>query len=358
MSIIIAILVFGAIIVVHEFGHFQAARRCNVKVEEFAIGIGPKIFSFKPGETVYSLRVFPIGGFCRMLGEDESNPDARALNNASVWKRMSIILGGVFMNFLLAIIFMVVITFLGGYTTTTVYSVSEDTPAAEIGLKPGDKIIEANGSKINIFDDMYFLLQDTGGKTIDITFLRDGEKIMKQVTPYPVKYSDGSVGYKIGYVPYTKAGLFRELGDGVERVGFFDGLKTAYYTNLYFVKTAVIGIQRLVSGRIGIQEMSGPVGVTTVISDVYEQSVSQGPVVTTVNMLYFLVFLSVNVGVFNLLPLPALDGGRFIFLLLEAIRRKPVKPEIEGVIHFVGLALLMILSVFIMYNDVLKIFNK
>ncbi len=357
MSIIIAILVFGGIILVHELGHFFAARKCGVKVEEFAIGMGPRILHRKFGETIYSLRLFPIGGSCRMLGEDESNSDRRAFNNKPVLPRIVIILAGAFMNFVLALVIATGVIMVNGYTSPTVSAVVSGSPAEQVGLMPGDRIIEADGTKINIFYDMTFLLQDTQAKPISLTILRDGKKIQKQVTPYAVQSEDGITEYRIGFNAIKKDGFFSEQREGFEKAGIFDSIQNGFYTNVFYVKTALVGISRLATLKIGIDQMSGPIGVTNAIGETYEKSMEFGVKPAVLNVLNLMAFLSANIGIFNLLPFPALDGGRFIFLLLEAIRRKPVKPEIEGMIHFVGFTLLMILTVFILYNDIVRLLH-
>lgn len=365
IAIIVAILVFGAIVLVHEFGHFTAARKCGIKVEEFAIGMGPKLLSYQPGETVYSIRLFPIGGSCRMLGEDASTDEyetynsseaSRAFNNKPVWQRIIVILAGAFMNFVLALAVALIITLAGNFFVLPVVdSVVPGSAAEELGLIHGDRIIEANGTKINIVEDLSFVLDDTKGVPISITILRNGEKIQKMVTPRQQTDEEGNISYVIGFIRQIKTSPFVPAREGAQTASIMECFENAFYTNIFYVKTTFIGLTRLVTFKIGMDQMSGPIGVVTAIGGTYDRAIQVNVKAAVLTMLNFMAFLSVNIGVFNLLPLPALDGGRFMFLAVEGIRRKPVKPETEGMVHFVGFALLMILAVFIAYNDIIKL---
>ena len=360
MSIIVGILIFSVIILIHEFGHFYAARKCGIKVEEFAMGMGPKLLSFKPGETVYSLRLFPLGGSCQMKGEeategevDESVSDA--FYNKPVWQRIIVILAGVFMNFVLALVVMTSLTLVTGYAMPVVHQILPGSPAAEAGLLPGDRILKADGTSIHISDELSFIVSEKNNQPIDLLIERNGTKMHKSVTPREMADEDGVTAIRIGFKHTMRTSPFEAPVESFQRAGFFDSLRIGVYKTLFDVKMTFVGLTRLITLRVSPDQMSGPIGVVSMVSNVYEQSIQNSVKLAVLNMLRFMAFLSATIGIMNLLPLPALDGGRLIFLIIEGIRRKPVNREIENMVHFVGFALLMILAVFIAYNDIMKL---
>jgi regulator of sigma E protease len=353
----LTILIFGVVVLVHEWGHFMAARKAGIFVEEFAIGMGPKLWSTKPGaegeyKTVYSLRLLPIGGFCKMLGEDENRPDEpRALNNKKVWQRMLVMVSGAFMNFLLAFLVFLALNFISGFAVPEVRATLEGSPAQQGGLVAGDRITHVNGDRVWLYEDFIFELTTGGGKPMDLRVNRGGQVINLRITPMV----DANGDYKLGFYPGVRAGLFGDVPEGFSRVGFFEGVATAFNWIPTTIKMTVVGIYRMVTGQGGGIEMSGMIGIASDINTIYESTLADGVVTMLLNMLGICGLISANLGIMNLLPLPALDGGRLVFLIYEGIRRKPVSPEREGTVHFVGFILLMVLAVFIAYQDILKL---
>ena len=428
MSSIIAVLILGIVIIVHEFGHFLLAKTNGIVVEEFSVGMGPRILSTQRGTTRYSLKLVPFGGSCMMRGEDGEDNGEGTFNSKSVWRRFSVIAAGPIFNFILAFILSVIIVGFVGYDPSEVVEVEKGSPVAEAGLEKGDVITEYDGYHVDLAKDLYvymYLNNLEEGDTVTMKVKRDGETRTITYTP------DVSVRYLLGFnrsdassmtveslidgMPLQEAGLQAgdtitaingtEIADGeaydayleehplsdepveityerdgldytatitpreyrTPQLGFSynlgytktSGLQVLKYGALeikYMVRTTLLSLKELVTGQLGFQNLSGPVGVVDAIGTTYEQSKSEGTLMLWMNMLNMAVLLSANLGVMNLLPLPALDGGRLVFLIIEAIRRKPVNREIEGRIHFAGLMLLMALMVVVMYNDILKIF--
>lgn len=326
LTFITAILVFTLLVVIHEFGHFIMARLSGVKVEEFAIGMGPKIWGYQPKETLYSIRAFPLGGFCKMLGEDESNQDPRAFNNKPILKRIAIIAFGPIMNFILTLlIFSLIFSYI-----PTVSQVSENSPASKAGIAAGDKITEIKGTPITQWEQIRPIVDANKGKEINIKFERKGE--LKQVNVVPVA-REGEEGALIGIVPsigYQGFSLTRGISDTVN-----------------ITKEMYKFLGQLFTGRASMEYVEGPVKIVKRIGEAAEVGVAA--------VLQFAGFLSLNLCIINLLPLPALDGGRLLFLFIEAIRRKPVDPQKEGLVHFIGFVLLMILSALIIYKDIITL---
>ena len=429
MKILIAVIIFSAIILFHEFGHFLFAKLNGSGVTEFSLGMGPRLFSFQKGETRYSLKLLPIGGSCAMVGEDIDEEDLPgSFNAASVGGRISVVAAGPVFNFILAFVLAVIIVGFVGYDPSEVVEVESGSPVAEAGLEKGDVITEYDGYHVDLAKDLYvymYLNDLKEGDTVTMTVKRDGETRTITYTP------DVSVRYLLGFnrsdassmtveslidgMPLQEAGLQAgdtitaingtEIADGeaydayleehplsnepveitydrdgldytatitpreyrTPQLGFSynlgytktSGLQVLKYGALeikYMVRTTLLSLKELVTGQLGFQNLSGPVGVVDAIGTTYEQSKREGALMLWINMLNMAVLLSASLGVMNLLPLPALDGGRLVFLIIEAIRRKPINREIEGRIHFAGLMLLMALMVVVMYNDILKIF--
>jgi regulator of sigma E protease len=333
-------------------GHFITAKKSGVLVEEFAVGMGPKILSKQYGETLYSLRAFPIGGFCKMLGEDDQSTDNRAICKKSIAQRFLILSGGAIMNLILAFLIFLFLVAFNGFTSTKIHSVVDGSPAQQLGLQPGDKIIRLNGSIINIYDDLTYEISLNNGTSMPISYERNGKRHNSEITPY--KYEDGS--YKVGIMFEGRTGIFEKSVEGIQRAGIFESLGNAACEIVFYVKATVGGIIRLITLQLPMEQMSGPIGIVTVIGQAYDASIQNGVWIMVMQMLYLCAILSANLGVFNLLPLPGLDGGRLVFVLFEAIRKKPLPAEKEGLVHFIGLVLLMILAVFIAYSDIRKLF--
>ncbi|MBO5364082.1 MAG: RIP metalloprotease RseP [Clostridia bacterium] len=343
VTVIGAILIFSVIIFVHEFGHFLAARIFGVTVHEFAIGMGPAIWKKQgKGETLYSIRAIPMGGFCQLEGEDEESDSPGAFNNKKPVPRMVILVAGVVMNLVLG--FMIVLGLMTtnaivneGLPSTVVESVNPEASAASF-LQPGDEIVAVNGKRVHIRTDLSFALSQNGNQEATLTVKRDGEKFTESFTPMEMEYEDGSKGYLVGFniavKPISIGGILHE----------------AFFQTVWMVKLVFVSLGMLFSGEAGIQDMSGPVGVVSAMNAVAQSG--------WYPLLFFAAFLAVNIGVMNLLPLPALDGGRILFVLIELIFRKPIPREKEGWIHFIGFALLILLMVYVTWNDLIRIFGR
>ncbi|MGF0033038.1 RIP metalloprotease RseP [Bariatricus sp. SGI.154] len=342
MGIILAIIIFSFIVFFHELGHFLLAKKNGIDVEEFALGMGPSIYSREYKGTKYAVRLFPIGGFCAMGEDEEATDSPNNFNNKSVWARISVIAAGPIFNFILAFIFSVILIAMIGYDKPVLSGVEEGYPAAEAGMQAGDTIVKMGDKRVHIFREVSIYNQFHQGETVEVTYIHDGEKKTVTLTPK----MDEELGYaRLGIASsgYTKANPLTALQYGA-------------YEVKYWISTTIESLKMLVTGQVGMDQMSGPVGIVDVVDDAYEQSRSYGVYVVLAQMLYIAILISANLGVMNLLPLPALDGGRLVFLFVEAIRRKRIPPEKEGYVHMIGIALLMVLMVFVMYNDIRRVF--
>ena len=344
MGIILALLLFSFIVFFHEFGHFLLAKLNGIDVDEFAIGMGPAIFSKDYKGTKYAVRILPIGGFCAMGEDDEATDSPGNFNNKSVWARISVIAAGAVFNFILAFIMSVIIVSMTGYDSPIVGEVDEGFPAAQAGMLPGDEIIKMNDEKINIFREITMYNQFHQGQETEITWLRDGEKYTAVVTPM----MDEELGYE----------RFGFTSAGYQKPTALKSLQYGAYEVVFWIETTLDSLKMLITGQVGADQLSGPVGIVDVVGDTYEQTKSYGFLTVFANMLSLAILLSANLGVMNLLPLPALDGGRLVFLFIEAIRGKRVPPEKEGYVHALGMVLLLALMVFVLYNDIVRLFVK
>lgn len=422
MKIIIALLVFSVIVTFHELGHFLLAKKNGIGVTEFSLGMGPRLLSTEKGGTRYSLKLLPIGGSCMMVGEDGDDDSEGSFNRASVWARISVVAAGPVFNFILAFVFAMIITSVVGYDPAKVLKVTEDSPAAQAGLREGDIITEFQGKKIVIGRDLdsYLTLHGLTDEKISLTYERDGEeqeisfladstkKYMlgfgyiaeeeAEITQVTVGGAMMKAGVQAGDIIREINGTAIETGEdlqeyfqenpldgseitvGIERNGKVENIvmtpnmtkqiDSGFVYNLYREKTNFLGVLRysatevrywisttvqslamLVKGQFSVNDLSGPVGIIDVIGDSYEEAKTEGSVMVGMQMLYWAILLSANLGVMNLLPIPALDGGRLVFLIIEAVRGKKLNPNVEGMVHFAGFVLLMILMVFVMVND-------
>lgn len=335
LTIVVAIAVFMLIILIHEFGHFIAAKSFGVLVHEFSIGFGPQILKWKKSETQYSLRLFPLGGYVKLEGEDEKSDDPRALNNKPAGKKLAVMAAGAVFNLISGFIIMtLVFAFQQGFTTLKVDKILTDisgVQAAEV-IQPGDEIVAFDGKKVWNYKDFSFLMGNTtAGDPVEITVKRDGVKKDFEITP--VLYEGRNI-----------LGVQMKVEEMTLKDAIICGLKEMFFV----VRVVVYSLMMLVTGKVPVSEMSGPVGTTVLIGQAAQLGI--------LNLLYMFALLSVNIGIFNLIPFPALDGGRIFFLLIEVIRRKPIPPEREGMIHFIGLVLLMLLMVFVTSSDIYKLF--
>lgn len=342
MGIIFAILIFSFIVFFHELGHFSLAKKNGIDVEEFSIGMGPTLLSKEYKGTKYCLKLLPIGGSC-MMGEDEEVTDSPGnFNNKSVWARISVIAAGPIFNFILAFVFAVILTAMVGYDRPVIGETEAGYPAAESGIEAGDTIVKMGDKNINIFREINFYNQFHQGEKVEVTYVHDGQEKTTLLMP---KLDENLGYYRLGIAAEgnTKANLWTALKYGVYEVKFW-------------ICTTIDSLRMLLTGQIGVNQLSGPVGIVNVVDDTYQQNKAYGLKIIAAQLLNIAILLSANLGVMNLLPLPALDGGRLVFLFVEAVRKKRISPEKEGYVHLVGITLLMILMAFVMYNDIRRVF--
>ncbi len=330
-TIAVSILIFGFLIVIHEFGHFIAARMSKVKVLEFAIGMGPVLFSKQGKETLFSLRAIPLGGFCRMQGEDESDYSEGSYNSKSKLSRILILSAGAAMNIIGCIILLTAVFFIIGIPTSTIDEVQTGYPAYEAGMVSGDKILSINGEEINSWDDINLALDESRESDYGITLDREGEIIEIQLTSYLDTELDR---YRIGITPAREKTILGSLSGGITQ--------SYMYTRLMF---SAIGA--LITGNASTGDLMGPIGVVGIVGETVQYG--------AVALLNLAAIISLNLAIFNLLPIPALDGSRIVFVLIEWIKGSPVNPEKEGMVHLIGFIILMALALFIAYNDILRL---
>lgn len=337
-----ALLFFGVIIMIHECGHFTCAKIFKVKVNEFSLGMGPALFKRKKGDTLYAVRLFPIGGYVAMEGEDDASEDDRAFNKKPVWQKMIIVVAGALMNLILGFILMVLLltTSTDLIGTNTIKEFYPDAVSSQYGLQAGDRFLEIDGHHVWSELDLSFLMSRSQDGVFDFVVERDGEKVTLNDVHFATEQQNG-----VTLIQYD----FIIIG---EQPGFLNIVKNAFTQSASIVRMVWLSVFDLVTGRYGMSELAGPVGTVDIIADVTAQAVSSG---SLTNLLTIMAFITINVGVANLLPLPALDGGRFLFLAIEAVRRKPVNPKYEGYVHAAGLALLLLLMVVVTYNDIARI---
>ncbi len=352
MYIILAIIVFGVLVATHELGHFAAAKACGVRVNEYAIGMGPAIYKKQKGETVYSLRCLPLGGFCAMEGEDGDSDDPRSFQVQPVWKRLIILVAGAAMNFLTGLI-IAVILFSGAsaFVTPEIVELADGFPEdGERGLMVGDTIRSINGERVWYSSDFTLLMGRTGGRPVDVVVIRNGEKVKLEGYDLQAREyadSDGNVTVRYG------------VSFKVAKAGILDRLRYSVYTACNFVRLVRFSLADLVHGAVGLKDLSGPVGIVSAINDLGHTSSTVAAAIS--NIAFLCAFIAVNLAVMNLLPIPALDGGRIFLLIVtwvvEKIIRRQINPKYEGYIHAAGLVLLMGLMVVVMFSDVVKLFH-
>ncbi len=448
MNIIWAILIFSIVVVFHEFGHYLFARRAGIKVNEFSLGMGPRLFSFNAAGTKWSVKLLPLGGSCMMEGEDEESSDENAFGKKSVWARISVVFGGPLFNFILAFVLSLFVVGIAGFDPASVTTVAKGSPAAEAGLKEGDLITSFGNKNITVGRELanYFQFNMISEKPIAVTYKRDNTKHETTITPiarkvyllgfsYTADKDDSKSGALIGEItegsPLTKATLAEgsgkpdgnivEAGDKItavngdkiesgsalqeyfnvkpldgsdikltlardkgntttiweitakpeykgdtyylglgynlsrQKTGFLGTIKYSFNEVRYWISSTLQSLGMMITGRVSTKDIAGPVGIVQMIGNTYEQSKAAGLIYIFLNMANISILISANLGVMNLLPLPALDGGRLVFLFIEAIRKKPVDPDKEGMVHFIGFAALMALMVFVFYNDIMRL---
>ena len=377
VTVIVTLLIFLIMITLHEFGHFIMAKALHVNVLEFAIGMGPAIFKKQGKKTLYSVRIFPVGGYCSLEGEDGGSDSEGAFCKQKLWKRFLIVSAGAILNLVLGfILFAVFVGATSPVASNVIDSIDERSYLAETGVMPGDKIVKINGHNINIFNDIkLYTAEFEKDKEIDITVKRGNEKFDISVLP---SQREQTVVYYDAYADITdvvngetknetvtlKEAIPQEyVGKTYNEKGLIIGftarkidvtaaniLPQAWYHTVNITKSIYLALAELVTGKTGLESMAGPVGVGQVVGAAVNSGSDSG-----INILLIMAMLTVNLGIFNLLPLPALDGGRLFFMLVELVRGKPVPPEKEGVVHTIGLLLLLALAVVVFFNDIFRI---
>lgn len=339
---LLAIFLFGVLIAIHEFGHFSFAKLFKVKVNEFSLGMGPKLISKKKGETTYSLRLFPIGGFVSMEGEDEDSEDDRAFGKKPAWQRFIIVAAGAILNLILGVLVVAICLSCSDLVgTREVHSFYENATSQQTGLQAGDEIIEINGTRIYSFKGISFNLVRDSDNKLDMTVRRNGEKVELKCVTFNQFEFDGRQ-----YIEQD----FIIVG---EKPNALNVVKNAFLDSASIVQMVRLSLVDIVSGEYGIKDISGPVGTISAIAESTAEAESFGDKILTA--LTFLSMITINVGVFNLLPFPALDGGRLFFIFVEMIRRKPIPAKKEGLVHTVGMVILLAFMAVVMISDIIKV---
>ncbi len=337
-GIIVALFVFGLVVFVHELGHFITAKKSGITVNEFSIGMGPKLFSFNKNETAYSIRLLPIGGFVSMEGEDEESENPGAFNKAPILNRMLVLSAGAIMNLVLG--FIVLTVLVNGeelITSKTISSFYEDSYTQASGLEVGDEIVAINGRKCYVISDIFYeFARAQDGKAV-FTVLRDGNE--EDIDIQFETYTDEN-GFEQMVIDFTVLPIEKTV---------FTVLEESFNWTISMARMIFLSLVDLVTGNVEVAEISGPVGIVTTISD----AVSYG----WYNVLMILAMITINLGVFNLIPFPALDGGRLVFLFIELIRGKPVPQKYEIFVNAVGFMMLMCVMIFVTYSDITRIFG-
>lgn len=332
--ILFAILFFGVIIALHEFGHFSTAKLFKIKVNEFSIGMGPAILKKQKGETLYALRLLPIGGFVSLEGEDETSDDPRAFGNQKAWKRFIVIAAGATLNILLGLVLIAIMLGISGSVpTTTVSDVTEDMYTAETGVLVGDKVISIDGTKVHSARDLYYCLYRNNDGKYDVVVRRDGERIEFEQMEVIYDMEKGFCSFIVSSEDVTALNL----------------IPGSVRETLSMTKMIWLSLIDMVSGNYGMDELSGPVGTIGIVADTASSAVASADYAS---IIFILAFITVNIGLVNLLPLPALDGGRLFFIAIEFIFRRPVPKKFEAVVHAAGLILLLGLMALITFNDI------
>ena len=345
VSLILFFIIFGVLVTTHELGHFLIAKANNIKVNEFFVGMGPTLWKKQKGETLYSIKLLPIGGACVFEGEDgldadKEELDERAFPNANVWARIAVLFGGPFFNFITGFIIAIIVVANTNWDFPVISGLTENSAAQEAGLMEGDTIISIDGEKIHLASEVTLISQFNRGGAMDIVYERDGQRFETKLQP---SFDEESNRYYMGIY----------LGK-YEKVKPSQVVKYAFYDVLYYFKATYRSLALLVQRRLTMNDLSGPVGIVKIVDDTYEAASPYGVTPVVMSMLELVILLSINIGVMNLLPFPALDGGRLVFQFIEVVRGKPVPRDKEGMVHLVGMVLLMALMVVVVFNDISK----
>ena len=352
LYILIAILIFGVLIAVHELGHFMAAKACGVTVNEFSIGMGPALWKKQKGETLYSLRAIPCGGFCAMEGEEEDSDDPHALNQQGFWVKLLVFAAGAAMNFLTGLVILLLLySNAQAFYDPTITAFADGCPLeATDGLQVGDRLLSINGERVYMYSDIGLLLGLAQDSTFDLVVQRDGEKVtLRDFSMEKQIYTDQNGREYSGYGLYF----------GVKEATWRDRIANSWNNALDFVRMVRLSLKMLVTGQAGLRDLSGPVGIVSTMTEVGESSENVGAALN--NIAYLGALIAVNLAVMNLLPLPALDGGKILFLVVNALSMALIKKQIplkyENYIHFAGLILLLALMALVTFSDVWKLFT-
>lgn len=349
INVIISLIIFGIIIFIHEFGHFLLAKKNGIYVQEFAIGMGPTLFTFQKKETKYSLKLIPMGGYCMMLGEEEDIDDLNSFSNKSVWARLSVVVAGPLFNFILAFFLSLVLISIVGFDEPIVSGLSNQSPAKEAGVLVGDRITHIDGHRIFSFRELLIFNQfNQSPDPITLTVERDDKQI-----DYKFKRSKVKDTYLMGVE-----------SNGYVKSNPLDTIKNSFLELRFQIKSTFLSLKYLFTGKVSFNQLSGPVGIVAMMNDSLEQAKessngNQGVafINAVLNMLNFCIVLSAGLGIMNLLPIPALDGGRTVFLLMEGIFNKKLSTEKEAIVNTIGFIFLIGLMVIVMFQDVFKLFH-
>ena len=337
LPVLLVIVGILLIILVHELGHFVSAKLLGVQVNEFAIGFGPAIAKFQKGETKYAVRLLPLGGFCAMEGENEESDNPRAFGRKKVWRRIVIIAAGAVCNILLGFILaLAVFAPQPDFQTTTISGFVKDAKSYETGLRAGDKIMKVNGRRIFTVSDLSYVLGTDGDGKFDMVVRRDKEKVRL-----------GGIRFDTRKAQDGRTEILVDFGVETVKNSFFTTIRESAMRTVSFARIIWMSLLDMITGKIALSEMSGPVGMVQAGAQAASSGVS--------DMIGFLCIITINLGIFNLLPIPGLDGGRLLFLIVEGIRRKPVPPKYEGLIHAAGLVLLFGLVIVVTFKDIWKL---
>lgn len=334
MSIIVAFLVFLTLVTIHEFGHFIMAKWAGIKVNEFAVGMGPAILKKQKGETLYSLRIFPLGGYCAMEGEDEDSADERSFDNAKAYKRLVVILAGAFMNMLLAVVAFLIVNMQSGFTDLSIDKIEANSPAYIAGIQENDEIISYNGKKPLLFLELRNMIINSKNESDTLTLKRDGNLINVEIKPELATIEDNGKT-----IEYKKIGIMPKV-----RYDFFGAFKESINTCRYAFRSMFDFLGRAFKGNVKKNEVSGPVVIIKTIASAAKVGFS--------SVMFLLGLISINLAFFNLLPFPALDGGKAVFILFEMITGIKPNKKVEYIVNIVGFSLLILLFLFVTYNDI------
>ena len=352
ISILIFLIMFTVVVASHEFGHFLLAKLNGITVLEFSIGMGPTLLHFTKGGTKYSLKLLPIGGACIFEGENglEKDEDGKvkeipegSFMKAGVWKRIATVVAGPLFNILLAFVFSLIIVAFCGSDKPVIQDTMEGYPAEEAGILAGDTLTKINKENIHIYRQVSLISALNKGQSLDVEYIRDGKEYKTTITP---KYDEETGRYYIGILG---------AGELIECKGA-DLFKYAYYEVNYWFGYTFKALRMLVGGELTKDDVAGPVGMTQQIEETYEAVKPYGFSSVLFTMMSFATLISVNLGILNLLPIPALDGGRLLFMLIEVVRGKPIPPEKEGIVHLIGMAALFAFMIFVLFNDIMRFF--